>query len=106
MATINVNEQGKFSARKVYDSEDAAFQNGDANTGVTVGSPHVIQLPAVPATSELTVEARVSADADWIPVLVATDTTEPQAIVFDVRMNFVRVVRTVGTDALYAHSQG
>ena len=105
MATItNVK---RFNAKKIYDTTDPLYHaEGNAGVSLEFYAPYVIQISAVPATSVVQVQARLTEDAPWAPVAEFTDKADSQMVMFDKPANFVRVARTSGVDDITAYAQG
>lgn len=105
MTTVATKDLNLYPARKIYDTADAAFQDGNANTGLTARMPMVVSLEGMSAGTFM-VQVRVSESSSWLDYqeIPGTDVTAVVEFTFT-PYNFVRVIRTVGTDPCVAYVQ-
>lgn len=107
MPTVTPEDNPRWKPQKFYDSLDAAFQNGDANTSLTIFHPRIVQVEGLAAGTDIKVQGKVHKDAAWVVLSTLTGGAGDlanQSYEFDPRYNMVRVTRT-GAANVIAYAQ-
>lgn len=96
-----------YRAYKIYDTADAAFQNGDANTSLVAAAPAILSLEGMTAGTMFDVQVKLMVSAsNWQSYQVVDGATLNSLVEFNlVAYNFVRVLRTSGAGACKAFAQ-
>lgn len=107
MAIVVLNDvEPTFRAYKIYDTADAAFQNGNANTSFTASAPAILSLEGMAAGTIFEVQAKLMVNSAWQSYQVVDGATLNSQVEFNmVVYNFVRVVRTSGVGACKIYVQ-
>lgn len=95
-----------FRAYKIYDTADAAFQNGNSNTSFTAAAPSILSLEGMTAGTMFDVQVKLMTTSNWQSYQAVDGSTLNTLVEFNmVVYNFVRVIRTSGTGACKAFVQ-
>lgn len=106
MALVSLSDQPKFAVRKIYDTDDVAYQDGGNNAGLTCNAPHAIQYNDVAASTTIVIQGKTHIDADWAGIETISGVADSAIYEFPTRYNYVRIIRTAGTGTIVVYAQG
>lgn len=107
MTTIDMSLKPSFPVQVIFDTAAIIPINGvDANTSQVARVPFALQIEPVPDATTVVVETRLHASATWVTASTLTGPViVPTIITYLVRLNFVRVRRSVGIGAIKVYAQ-
>jgi hypothetical protein len=107
MSTIDMALHPAYPVKVIYDTAAAEPLHGtDDNTSLIVKAPFALQLGIIPAGTTVVVEKCVIPEAGWLVDTTIVGAGAGALVTFPVRLNFVRVRRSVGAGAVLVYAQG
>ena len=104
MATTNVSDDLRASARIIYDTAGAIF-GADTSTSLIINAPSAIQLDIIGVTTTVKIQSRLHTSAAWKDEGIYTSVDGVVLLAFAVKRNYVRVIRSAGTGAVKVYAQ-
>lgn len=104
MTTIDMSLKPMFPTRTLMDTV-AGIHGDNVNTSLVACAPFVVQIGTLAVGTTVQLQGKSNQNAEWVPITDYDATSTPTMYIFDIRVNFVRLVRT-GAGDVKVHSQG